>query len=99
MYQVMKKGWSKDDVKMFTKSLENNFVSSNYEINIYRAKKVKEIFGEIQEKQKDITLIDVLNGKIENFESFENNIVRTIIPLRVKIDCISCHVNALEGDF
>ena len=98
MYQVMKKGWSKDDVNIFTKSLEDNFLNSNYEINIYRAQKVKEIFGEIQEKQKDITLIDVLNGKIENFESFENNTVRTIIPLKVKTDCISCHVNTIEGD-
>ena len=64
MYQVMKKGWSKDDVRMFTKSLEDSFVNSNYEINIYRTQKVKDIFGEIEEKQKDITLVNVLNGEI-----------------------------------
>ena len=98
MYQVMKKGWNKDDVKMFTKSLEDSFLSSNYEINIYRSEKVKEVFGEIKEKQKDITLVDVLNGKTGNFESFENNIVRTIIPLVAKQDCISCHENTMEGD-
>lgn len=52
MYQVMQKGWSKEDVQKFTKSLEENFQSSNYEINIYRSDKVKELFGEIQENQK-----------------------------------------------
>ncbi|MBP7769690.1 MAG: bifunctional diguanylate cyclase/phosphodiesterase [Aliarcobacter sp.] len=98
MYQVMRKGWSKDDVRMFSQSLEDNFVNSNYEINIYRTQKVKEIFGDIEENTKDATLVNVLNGEIKNFESFKNNIVRTIIPLEVKADCISCHVNTKEGD-
>lgn len=98
MYQVMRKGWSKDDVKLFTKSLEDNFESSNYEINIYRGDKVKQLFGEIEEKAKDFTLVDVLNGKINKLDSFENNIVRNILPLKAKQDCISCHVNAQVGD-
>ena len=98
MYQVMKKGWSKDDVRMFTKSLEDSFVNSNYEINIYRTQKVKDIFGEIEEKQKDITLVNVLNGEIKKFENFDNNIVRTITPLKAKPDCMSCHINVKEGD-
>ena len=98
MYQVMKKGWSKDDVRMFTKSLEDSFVNSNYEINIYRTQKVKDIFGKIEEKQKDITLVNVLNGEIKKFENFENNIVRTITPLKAKPDCMSCHINVKEGD-
>ena len=98
MYQVMKKGWSKDDVRMFTKSLEDSFVNSNYEINIYRTQKVKDIFGEIEEKQKDSTLVNGLNGEIKKFENFENNIVRTITPLKAKPDCMSCHINVKEGD-
>ena len=98
MYQVMRKGWSRDDVMMFTKSLEDNFQSSNYEINIYRGEKVKQLFGEIEEKQKDATLVDVLNGKIEQLDSFENNIVRNILPLKATTDCKACHVNVNEGD-
>lgn len=98
MYQVMRKGWSKEDVQMFTQSLEDNFESSNYKIYIYRGDKVKELFGEIEEKRKDSTLIDILNGKIDKLESFENNIVRNILPLTAKQDCISCHANAQVGD-
>ncbi len=98
MYQVMQKGWSKEDVQRFTKSLEENFQSSNYEINIYRSDKVKELFGEIQEKPKDITLVDALNNKKVNLESFENNIIRSISPLIATPDCKSCHTNIQNGD-
>ena len=51
MYQVMRKGWSKDDVQLFTKSLEENFQSSNYEINVYRGDKVKQLL-EILKRNK-----------------------------------------------
>lgn len=98
MYQVMRKGWSKDDVQLFTKSLEKNFQSSNYEINIYRGDKVKQLFGEIEEKQKDTTLIDVLNGKKTNLQTSENNIIRHINPLIATPDCKACHVNVNVGD-
>ena len=98
MYQVMRKGWSRDDVVLFTKSLEHNFESSNYEINIYRGDKVRQLFGDIEEKAKDATLVDILNGKIEKLDGFENNIVRNILPLKATTDCKSCHINAQVGD-
>ncbi len=98
MYQVMKKGWSRDDVMLFTSSLDDNFQGSNYEINIYRADKVKAIYGEIKEKEKDITLVDVLNGKIEKFDNFKDNIVRNILPLKATTDCKACHTNVNDGD-
>jgi len=99
MYQVMKKGWSKEDVELFTKSLENNFKDSNYDINIYRSQKVKDLFGNFPENQKDETLIAILNGKGQlRFNTFENNVVRNILPLKATSECLSCHTNAKEGD-
>ena len=98
MYQVMRKGWSKNDVQLFTKKKKKNFQSSNYEINIYRGDKVKQLFGEIEEKQKDTTLIDVLNGKKTNLQTSENNIIRHINPLVATPDCKACHVNVNVGD-
>ena len=98
MYQVMKKGWSKEDVVVFTKSLEHNFESTNYEINIYRGDKVRQLFGDIEEKAKDSTLVDILNGKIEKLDNFQNNVVRNILPLKANNDCKTCHINAEVGD-
>jgi len=98
MYQIMRKGWSREDLELFTNSLEKNFENSNYEINIYRAQPVKDLFGEINEKEKDQTLIDILNGKIPEFKSFENNIVRNIMPLKASQECLQCHANVKVGD-
>ena len=98
MYQVMRKGWSKEDVALFSKSLEDNFKDSNYEINIYRSDMVKELFGDIKEKKKDQTLIDILNGKNVQLTYFENNISRNILPLKAKQECTSCHTNVKAGD-
>lgn len=98
MYQIMKKGWSREDLELFTSSLEKNFKDSNYKINVYRADPVKELFGSIKEKNKDQSLIDILNGKIDPVHSFENNIVRNILPLKASKDCLNCHSNVKEGD-
>ena len=57
MYQVMKKGWSREDLETFTKSIKDNFENSEYEINIYRAKKVEDMFGMVQEAPKDTYIL------------------------------------------
>ena len=53
MYQVMKKGWSREDLNDFMHSIKENFDDSYYSVNIYRGEKIKELFGEVPEKQKD----------------------------------------------
>ncbi|UTJ05504.1 putative bifunctional diguanylate cyclase/phosphodiesterase [Arcobacter roscoffensis] len=98
MYQIMRKGWSREDLNLFTKSLEENFKNSNYEINIYRAQSVKDLFGEIKENPKDQILLDVLNSNQDEIKSFENNIVRNILPLKANQECMQCHTNVKEGD-
>ncbi|MFK2821992.1 putative bifunctional diguanylate cyclase/phosphodiesterase [Arcobacter sp. YIC-80] len=98
MYQIMRKGWSREDLNLFTKSLEENFKNSNYDINIYRSKSVEELFGKIKENPKDETLKNVLLGKHSEIKSFENNIVRNIMPLKANQECMKCHTNVKEGD-
>ncbi|NVJ53589.1 MAG: GGDEF and EAL domain-containing protein [Campylobacteraceae bacterium] len=98
MYQIMRKGWSREDLKMFSNSLEENFAGTNYEINIYRADIVKELFGDIKEKPKDSTLVSILNGDIKEYKSFEDNVTRNIMPLVASNECLMCHANAKVGD-
>lgn len=98
MYQVMRKGWSKSDVEMFTQSLRDNFKESNYTINIYRSDIVKELFGEVEENIKDNTLLNILDNKKEQLKYFDDNVVRNLLPLHAKTECLSCHANAKVGD-
>jgi diguanylate cyclase (GGDEF)-like protein len=98
MYQIMRKGWSKEDVALFTNSLKQNFDKTNYTINIYRTPIVEELFGKIEQPQGNDTLKAVLEGKQGEYKSFENNLVHNILPLVAKNECLSCHANAKIGD-
>lgn len=97
MYQVMRKGWSKQELNLFSQSLKESFASSNYEINIYRSQKVNDMFGSIQEPHKDKVIESVLQGKKVPLQYFENNITRNIKPLVATQECIMCHANVEEG--
>lgn len=97
MYQVMKRGWSREDLNDFMHSLKENFDDSNYVINIYRGEKVKEVFGEVEEKKRD----DLVNSVFKSGEKLtlsKDKIIRNLLPLNAKKECLSCHVNANEGD-
>jgi diguanylate cyclase (GGDEF)-like protein len=97
MYQVMKRGWSREDLNDFMHSLNENFDESNYVINIYRGEKVKEVFGEVEEKKRD-DLVNSVFKSGQKFTSSQDKIIRNLLPLNAKKECLSCHVNANEGD-
>lgn len=97
MYQVMKKGWSREDLNEFMGSIKQNFDDSYYSVNIYRGDKIKELFGEVEEKQKDELAYSVLaNG--EKVTLTDMGKLRNLLPLNAKQECLSCHVNAKLGD-
>ncbi len=98
MYQVMRKGWSKEDVERFSQSLNENFKESNYSIAIHRNQNVNSLFGSVPEVKKDQIIVNILNGQKEELNYFENNIVRKILPLVATKDCLMCHANAKEND-
>lgn len=98
MYQVMRKGWSKEEMNLFSQSLKNNFEDTNYDINIYRSDEVKKMFGTRIENKKDQTLITILNAEEEPLTYFNNNIVRNIKPLVATNECLMCHSTSKKGD-
>ena len=97
MYQIMKRGWNKDDINEFMGSLKENFNESNYVINIYRGDVVKELFGTVPEQHKDSVIIRALEtGKKETIS--HDGTLRNLLPLNAKHECLRCHVNAKVGD-
>ena len=97
MYQVMKKGWSREELNDFMHSLKENFDDSDYTINIYRSDKIKELFGEVHEKQKD-DLVNTAFATGKKASLSEIGTLRNLLPLNAKKECLSCHINAKEGD-
>lgn len=97
MYQVMKRGWSREDLNDFMHSLKENFDDSDYTINIYRGDKIKEVFGEVTEQPRD-RYINAVFANGERVELSEMQNLRNLMPLNAKKECLSCHVNANIGD-
>jgi len=97
MYQVMKRGWSKEELNDFMHSLKENFEESNYKIRIYRGDVVKELFGEVDEDLKD-ELVKRVFSQGEKLSTNEGRVLRNLQPLNAKQECLSCHVNAKVGD-
>lgn len=97
MYQVMKKGWSREELDDFMSSLKENFDDSNYEINIYRGYLVQELFGKVKEKPRDEMVEEVFNSG-EKVVISTMDTLRNLKPLKAKQECLKCHVNAQIGD-
>ncbi|MCK9473543.1 bifunctional diguanylate cyclase/phosphodiesterase [Sulfurimonas sp.] len=97
MYQVMKKGWSREDLNDFMHSIKENFDESYYSVNIYRTDKINELFGDVKENPKDDLANSVLASG-EKLTIINMGKIRSLLPLNAKQECLSCHVNATVGD-
>jgi diguanylate cyclase (GGDEF)-like protein len=97
MYQVMKKGWSTEELNDFSESLKKSFDNSSYSINIYRSQKVTDLFGARHQVLNDSLLREVLSSG-KPLRTTENHKIRNIQPLIAKQECLTCHTNVKSGD-
>lgn len=99
MFEVMRKGWSRTDMEAFLHAQKDAFTGSPYAIEVYRGEKVEALFGPIPE-QKLIPDEAVRRGfaTAEAAQIEEGERLRYVFPLKARGECLSCHVNAREGD-
>ena len=97
MYQIMRKGWKREDVLTFINTIEKNYKDTPIQINIFRGDLVKKLFGSIPEKEKDIYIKDVLKSG-EVYTKNKNMILRAIYPITARKECLKCHINAKSGN-
>ncbi|MEJ2414690.1 MAG: GGDEF domain-containing phosphodiesterase [Sulfurimonas sp.] len=97
MYQVMRKGWSREDLKIFLTETKNSFENSNYAVQVYRGKKVEELFGKIEQGKINSNIQKVFDTKKRSIETL-NNSTKIITPIIAKEECMQCHINAHPGD-
>ncbi len=97
MYQLMKKGWTRNELLEFLEGVQEPHTAMNMEVNIYRGRTVKDLFGDIKEKGKGKFVIQVFRIG-EPIVKEEGNLIHYIYPLKARKDCLRCHINAKEGD-
>lgn len=97
MYQVMSKGWSREEMKAFLGSTKEAFASTSHTIDIYRGQGVEELFGKIDQRVPDAQIMEAFKtGK--RVINQEEGQIRSIMPLVAKKECLVCHINAKQGD-
>ena len=97
MFQVMRQGWTRQDLMEFLASTKSVMKESSYEIEIYRGEKVENLFGLINQPELDHKLVQAFAGGVEQV-SREGDIIRRVYPLVAREECIRCHVNIQIGD-
>ncbi len=96
LFHIMKKGWSRNDIKEVLESNNELFRNTNYAVEVYRGDLVEGLYGKSkQPMDKEISDV-LLNGKDKVLET--ENTIRYLYPLTAKTECLKCHTNADAGD-
>jgi diguanylate cyclase (GGDEF)-like protein len=97
MYQVMRKGWTREEIIQFMGDVKSSFKESPYEIEVYRSKRVEDLFGKINQAKVTKEIQYVFDNKKE-FELSKNNKIKIVTPIIAKQECLACHTNSHVGD-
>jgi diguanylate cyclase (GGDEF)-like protein len=95
MYQVMKKGWSREDLEQFISATKRSYKDSSTKIEIYRSPVVKSLYGEIDQELSPEVKTVFESGRIYTKEG--DGKLDFIYPIRADNSCLSCHTNAKAG--
>ena len=97
MFQVMRRGWSRDEVEGFLGSMRETFDDTPYELEIYRGPRVEALFGPIEQPPLDGELLAALASGEEQKISDEHGL-RYLHPLTARDECLRCHINSRVGE-
>lgn len=97
MYQVMRQGWSREQLQDFINVTKDSFEGSSYSVDIFRGKKVEEIFGKIDQAFVSEDIQKVFDTKEKLFE-LDKKSMKSVMPIIANNECVKCHTNSKEGD-
>ncbi|MEG3638654.1 putative bifunctional diguanylate cyclase/phosphodiesterase [Magnetococcus sp. PR-3] len=97
MYQVMRKGWTRDDVEDFITALRTSVEGGDYRLDVLRAPMVEDLYGTIDQPPRDETIGQAI-GTGERILVDEPDSLRLVYPLKAREECLKCHSNADVGN-
>ncbi|QOY53125.1 EAL domain-containing protein [Candidatus Sulfurimonas baltica] len=96
LYSGMAKGWTKEDIDNTISRL--NEIDENMNINVFRSKKVSDIFGKNEKENTNLkSLQKAFNGE-EVLEITSDDIIQFHYPVVATQECLKCHTNAQSND-
>jgi diguanylate cyclase (GGDEF)-like protein len=97
MFQVMKQGWSRQQLESFLNNLQDSSDENSYSIRIYRGQPVEQLFGRIDQPLIDPFIQKAFDTRSAHSEESKGRL-RYSSPLLARKECLVCHTNANEGE-
>lgn len=97
MYQVMSRGWSREELEQFLAGLRSSTDDTSYSLEIYRGPLVSARYGEIEQPPMDSHL-ETLFSDGQRLTLNQVGGIRELFPLKARDVCLRCHDNAEIGD-
>lgn len=97
MFQLMRTGWSREQLEHFIAAIQRSVDKTQHEIRIYRAPRVTELFGAIEQPEMDNEVLQVIETG-SDLQLNDGPQVRFVRALRVEAECLQCHTNARAGE-
>lgn len=97
MYQLMNKGWKRDQVLDFTLGAADSLEGSPVRIEFWRGERVNQLYGTIPQGARDRHVETALRtGRSQEVATEQGG--RYVYALVAEDRCLSCHGNAKKGD-
>lgn len=97
MFQVMRKGWTRQEVEEFLGTIRERFADTPYQLEIYRGSQVEALYGPIEQPLMDASVTQVFEFGTELLEVNDTSL-RYLYPLTARHECLACHTNSVSGD-
>ncbi len=98
MYEVMRLGWTREQLEGFIDSLQASVDDTNYSIDIFRGEKVSALYGPVEQAEMDAPILRSFEVASPEYIQDNEHQIRYIYPLLARQECLACHSNVQSGD-
>jgi len=97
MTQLMERGWTRDELDGFLKSIKGARTEFPYTVEMFRGEAVERDYGRIKQPELGRNIIDAFNsGDAITYKA--DPIIINIYPIKAEDRCLKCHAGARTGE-
>ncbi|MBK5944462.1 hypothetical protein CCR79_11310 [Halorhodospira halophila] len=98
MFQVMSRGWGREDLEAYIDALEATYDDSPLGVALYRGDPVEALYGPVEGSREPDPVIEQALATGESQHRRDGTRQRHVMPVVAQSECLDCHVNADSGD-
>lgn len=97
MFQLMERGWSRNELNKFLESLKGGRTQFPYKVEMFRGEAVEREYGRIEQPEMGKNIAEAFRtGNTITYKA--DPVVINIYPIKAKDRCLKCHTHAVVGD-